>query len=73
MQAYGDYVIPGCQNSAIVATNPSIKSNHSSIAGVATGDQIVLSSTLTDKCGMDHPAMAIIEARDSKGVTMFLA
>jgi hypothetical protein len=62
MQAYADYVIPGCQNSAIVATNPSIKTpNHSSdLSWLATGDQIIISSTLTDKCGLDHPAMAII-------------
>ena len=73
MQAYGDYVIPSCQNSAIVATNPIIKSNHSTLGGVVTGDQIIISSTLADKCGMDHPAIAIIETRDSKGVTMFLA
>jgi len=71
--AYGDYAIPGCQNSAIVASSSSIKTIHSSLSPLTAGEQIVISSTLVDRCGMDHPAMAIIEARDSKGVTVFLA
>ena len=69
--AYGD-VSYGCSNGSITPTEPALKDVTGNPRPVAEGVQIVISTTVSDSCGMDHPAIVIFEARDSNDVTVFL-
>jgi hypothetical protein len=64
-----------CPNERIQAKTLIIKD----IAGnkinrIATGSQVSLQAMINNRCGVDnYPVMIILEVRDSKGITKYLA
>jgi plastocyanin len=69
--AYGDGSYD-CDNSSIAPTEPALRSDSSLLKELTEGDRIVIATTVSDRCGMDHPAIVILEVRDSNDVTVFL-
>lgn len=59
---------------SIQVTNPLLRSPSSaSLAGVTAGQQFVITTTITNSCIDSLPFVAIIEVRNSEGVTESLA